>query len=280
MAFDLGATVPLEAGQYQGSVNYRGGDPQWDLRYIFREVNPSGPVCVLVPGYRSRGLSSVDNARLSRAITENLGVSVLAYDYSGSDNRFFSDPATIESYVEDTQFLTDSLGPRAHLLISKSYGVNIAFAAASQDTMGVIASFPAPDLFQKTIGNYMSRKPKHRFVFEAGLSTVGVFWWKPSSNKSENTYTKLSRKFWQSTQSNALSDVFERRSDVPRMPVTIIGNDGDSLGNPQVVRELQEMLAARGHEVESQIVQGDRHAYSDHTHTAVLGAVERHIGLG
>lgn len=282
MSFDLGAIQPLKVGDTIGTVNYRGGNPKWDLNYRMREVNPSGPVCVLVFGYRSRGLEGADNQRLMEEIGDKLGVSTLGFDYSGTTKGFWPDAATFDTYIDDAQFMVNALGDRRNFLLSKSMGVNLAFAAANRDTTGVIASVPAPDLFPRTIHQYFERNPHHKKAMEWGHRTLGAFYWKSKKDKTRpnSEYKKVTRAFWESAQNHSLAETFAKRVGyMPRMPVTIIANDGDKIGSPKIAQELKGFLQRHMHNTDLIIVSGETHDYAPETFDAVYDAVGRHAHM-
>lgn len=267
----------LPEGSHKGSFNVKGGDnPLWDLFYEFHDVNPGGPVCVIVPGHRSRGIESPGNAAVTRNVAEKVGMSVIAFDYTGCENQMKRvDPVTMDSNIADTNAVIGLFGQRPHVMLARSYGFGVALSCATERTQGVIGALPVPDLFEAMYKPHFDKKPFfYRMGFEAIMGVRGYFCWQPKKKDyTKVDFVKITQPFVKSLKGHKLKDIFERQTQRP--PVHLIVNDGDKVASVERTLKLQDDLERAGFAVEFDIVKGTNHELSDHSHDAVVHAAKR-----
>lgn len=264
----------LPQGSHRGQFNVRGGsNPLWDLSYEFKDINPSGPVCVIVPGHRSRGIDSPGNAAVTRNIAEKVGMSVIAFDYTGCENQVKQvDPVTMDSNIADTRAIVDLFGRRPHVMLARSYGFGVALSCASDQTKGLIGALPVPDLFDAMYKPHFDKKPfYYRWGFEALMGVRGYFCWQPKKKDyTKVDFVKITQPFVKSLKGHKLRDIFDRQPHRP--PVRLIANDGDKVASVERTKSLHDQLVQAGFAVECNIVKGNNHELSDASHEAVVKA--------
>lgn len=269
----------LPEGSHRGTFNVRGGDnPLWDLSYEFRDVNPGGPVCIIVPGHRSRGIDSPGNAAVTRNIAEKVGMSVLAFDYTGCENQVKRvDPVTMDSNITDTKAVVGLFGQRPHVMLARSYGFGVALSSASERTQGLIGALPVPDLFEAMYKPHFEKKPFfYRWGFEAIMGMRGYFCWQPKKKDyTKVDFVKITQPFVKSLKGHKLSDIFERQQQRP--PVHLIANDGDKVASVEKTARLSDELRQAGFSVKFDITNGSNHELSGDSHRAVVKAARQFL---
>lgn len=269
------STYTLPEGSHSGSFNMRGGcDVLWDLKYEFREVNKDAPVCVIVPGHRSRGIESEGNAKVVDNV-EAAGMSVLAFDYTGDQRTVKNvDPITMDSNIADTKAVLDLFGDRPHVMLARSYGFSVGLSAANDKTKGLIGALPVADLYESMYQPYFDRKPFYmKWGFEALMRTRGYYIWQPKQKDyTKVDFVKITRPFVKSLDEHKLPKIFERQSN--RFPIHLIANDEDHVANVERTNNLAAELQAQGFEVKTEIVAGKSHELSEDSHEAVCRAIE------
>lgn len=263
------------AGSHSGTIRTGAGNSFLNrIPYKFHEIDPDGPVCVIVPGFRSRGIDTPDNAEMMDDIAYKAGMSVISFDYSGAENFVKSvDPITMDSNVEDALQVMNLFPGRKNLIMAKSFGLNIGLSAVNEDTQGMVGAIPVSDLFDAKYKPHFERKPAFvRHAFDAILKWRGFYCWKPSSDKfSDVPFVKITRPYVASFENHTLPKVFERNT--LRVPVHLIANDGDKIASPERTQSLMHVLQNAGYPVTMEIVEGKRHRFSEHTHSAAVAAV-------
>ncbi|MEZ5919332.1 MAG: hypothetical protein R3D66_05340 [Alphaproteobacteria bacterium] len=255
----------------------QGSGSIWNLSYMFHDTGSSGPVCVMVPGYRSRGMRSKDNAKLTRKIITEAGLSVLSYDYSGCDHLSKkADPMTMGTQIKDTQRIVELIEDRAHIFIPKSSGINMALAAANQNTKAVVAALPIQDFYQTFSGNYAKKKhPIYKWAFNAIIGVRGVYCWKPSSSQPNIPFIKITRPYIESTENHTLDKIFNYNAN--RVPVTLIINSEDPISDKITADQLKRKLGAQKYPAKVVEVEGKRHILHDTTNTAIISAIQEFL---
>lgn len=252
--------------------------PLWNVPLSFRDVNPDGPVCIQVPGIRSQGMMTEENMEIAGRIADE-NISILSFDYGGCANWVKGkDPATLDTHIRDTKAVIDFTGDRSHILLSKSAGITMALAAANVRTKAIVASIPAPDLFQNLYrsffawqdGNHLHniKRALTKIAFHALLETRGYYCWVSKSNKDRSVpFIKITNDFVKSTHHNYIEDVINRNPHKP--PVHCIVNEGDRY-NPELIGRLCDKLNAAGYNATMETIPGGGHSYTEGTKQAII----------
>ncbi len=231
--------------------------PIWDIPYILKEVDENKPLCIMVPGYRSRGIDSEDNMALQTAVND-LGVSTLSFDYSGCDNLGWRpDPATMDTYIRDAKRVIALTGDRPHILLPKSAGVNIALAAADAKTRAMVAVLPIHDFVERTATRILDKKPLYVRLAARLLLTFPGAVVLGSSVNPQKPKIKMTGRFVLSANHNNLTNIFAENTS--RFPVVLIGKEGDKSALPDMLGELGAILKEAAYPTDISIVQGEGH---------------------
>ena len=280
MTKHLQSSYTMPEGTHKGSFNVKGGcDPLWDLRYEFREVNASGPVCIIVPGHRSRGIESPGNAAVVDNVAEKVGMSVMAFDYTADQRTIKNvDPLTMDTNIADTKAVISLFGQRPHVMLARSYGFSVGLSAANEQTKGLVGALPVADLFEAMYEPHFQRKPAYlrwayKLGFEAKMSMVGYHCWQPKKKDyTKVDFVKITRPFVRSLNDHKLPDIFARQAQ--RMPVRLIANEDDKVASPERTKKLERELRQAGFNAISRVVPGDNHELSEASHDAVVEAMQ------
>jgi hypothetical protein len=186
-------------------------------------VNPHGPVAIIVPGFQSRGKDHKDLTEMTRMMVA-ANISVLAFDYSGRDpNPKKPDPATFDTHVTDTKSIIGTLGDRPHILVSQSFGINVALKSANDKTQKIVAAIPAPWLYERNILGMIAQRPWYeRAAFHAVMHTTGFYCW---TNK-RGEQVKITSHFTDSVRTNPVEQIIASKN-TPRIAMTIVANRRD-----------------------------------------------------
>ncbi len=248
--------------------------PVWNVQLSFRDVNPNGLVCIQVPGIRSQGMLTEENVEMAGRIVDQ-GISTLSFDYGGCANWVRGkDPATLDTHIRDTKAVIDYIGDRRHVMLSKSAGITMALAAANKKTRAIVASIPAPDLYQNLSEPYFATHPAYvKWGFDALLATRGYYCWVSKSNKDRSVpFIKITNEFVKSAAHNRISDIIERNPHRPR--VHCIVNEGDRYG-PRLIEKFCNQLNSVGYKVDMEVIRGGGHSYTEETKAAIIDSVRK-----
>lgn len=243
--------------------------PVWNVALSLRDVDPVGTLCIQVPGIRSQGMFTSENIEMANRIAAG-GVSVLSYDYGGCSNWVKGkDPATLDTHIRDTKAVIDYARARAHIMLSKSAGITMALAAADERTQAIVASIPAPDLYQNLSEPYFAaRGPWVKWGFDALMATRGYYCWVSKNNKDRSVpFIKITNEFVKSAHHNKISDIVERNPHRP--PVHCIVNEGDRY-DPALIGRLCDQLDRAGYRTSMEVMPGGGHSYTEDTKIAIL----------
>ncbi len=249
----------------------RNSEDIWSIKATLFEVNRDGPICILVPGFDSRGRNSDDNMELTKALIAR-NVSVVTYDYSGAYNvANKADRGTFDTYVSDTRALARHFHDRAHVLVSKSYGINVAFASAdATETKGIVSTIPAPDVIGRDMVAYLKKKGMlSQALMKVVMEKRGYFLLRTTEMKADGEEpVKVSQRIFTSgAQPHNQLDAIVQRND-SRPPVVLVPNNRDAnFMNESNVADWAALFTRAGYSCRHVLAQGDRHAYTADTVT-------------